>query len=699
VSIKKTILLRVRIAFLVVALFCLAIVGRVVQLQYVDGAKWNQIARDIGLKFLPVKATRGNIYSDNGSLLATSVPYYRVAFDPTVAKDDVIGEGIDSLSYLLSSFFKEKSPNYYKNKILKAREANRKYLVLSRKMVGYQDKKDISEWPVFEKGRIGGGIIFEKVEKRLRPFSYLGSRTIGYINEDNHGAGLEYSFNRYLAGKDGQALFQKIAGSSWKPIYDGSDLRPVEGYDIETTIDINLQDVSESALFKALSRHQADYGCVVVMEVETGEIKAISNLSRGKNGKYSETYNYAVGSQGVREPGSTFKLASLMALFEDSELDLSDSINTGNGKYKFFDQTLRDHKKGGYGTITVKKAFEKSSNIAVAKLVHSQFGDKPQRYIDYLHHFGLTKPLGFHMIGEGKPKVKDTTDPTWSGITLPWMSIGHELELSPLHTLTFYNAVANGGKMIRPIIVKKVKHTDRLIKAYQTVTLKESICSDQTLIKLKKMLEGVVENGTAKNISGTHYKIAGKTGTAQKIVNGRYVNRYYTSFAGFFPSDQPKYSCIVVIDNPKGYQQEGSDVAAPVFKEIADKIYAQDLNIHDELPEEFLVEDGVFPVIRSGYYHDLALICNTLGISNHTQKESPEWVQTRPVSNSIYWKENMVDGRKVPDVRGMTLRDALYVLENLGLKVSYEGSGRVELQSEPPGARALNGSVIKLKLS
>ena len=359
---------------------------------------------------------------------------------------------------------------------------------------------------------------------------------------------------------------------------------------------------------------------------------------------------------------------------------------------------MADHKPGGYGRITVQEAFEKSSNIGVSKLVQSQFGLNPQRYIDYIKSFGLAEPLGFQMIGEGIPYIKDTSDPTWSGVTLPWMSIGYELKITPLQTLAFYNAVANNGKMVQPIIVKRVKKADKTVEGYTAKVMNDKICSDKTLAKVKTMLEGVVERGTASNINESYYKIAGKTGTAQIIKNGRYTRNYYTSFAGYFPADRPKYSCIVVINNPKGYQQYGSDVAAPVFKEIADKIYARDLEIHAPFPREFVADNEVLPVIKAGYAEDLSFICSELGIANEaTHKE--DWVKAKRVENEVHWQDNNIDTGVIPDVVGLTLKDALYLLENRGVRVEIVGKGRVVRQSQSPGTKAIRGSHVTITLS
>lgn len=554
------------------------------------------------------------------------------------------------------------------------------------------------QWPIFREGRMSGGVIFEKTNRRFKPFRFLASRTIGYINENNHGAGLEYSFNDILGGKNGRALFQKIAGGAWKPLYDETEVRPEDGYDIVTTIDVNIQDVAESSLLSALKAHDADYGAVVVMAVETGEIKAISNLSKS-GGFYSERYNYAVGDQGLTEPGSTFKLVSLMALLENTNIQLSDTIDTGDGRFRFFDRIMADHKPGGYGKITVREAFEKSSNIAISRMINDHFGAQPSRFVNFVKNIGLAQPLGFQMAGEGIPYIKDPKDQSWSGTTLPWMSIGYELKLTPLQTLTLYNAVANNGQMVQPIIVKYVQNADHIEKEFEQKLLNTRICSSKTLKQLQSLLVGVVENGTASNIRNPFYRIAGKTGTAQKIrPGGGYTRNYYTSFAGYFPADNPKYSCIVVIDNPKNYYQYGSDVAAPVFKTIADKIFSLDIKLHK--PDESLSpvdQEGVFPVIQAGYYEDLDLLCDKLDISYNSQADE-EWVKTHVEKNSVLLQPQQVKPGLVPDVRGMRMRDALYLLENAGLIVDYRGSGRIVSQSLTPGSKIKKGTRIVIGL-
>jgi cell division protein FtsI (penicillin-binding protein 3) len=696
VNIKKSILLRVRVAFLCAVLFAIAIVVKTGHIQFVEGEKWAAMGERISFDYKRVKATRGNIYSDNGSLLATSLPFYKVAFDDTLPKDEIFNKGIDSLAYNLSGFFRDKSKTDYRRMLIDARKSGKQYIVINRKQIDYQDKKMMMDWPIFREGRLGGGAIFEKIDIRYRPFSNLSRRTIGFVNENDKGVGLEYSFNKQLGGQDGYAYYQKISGGVWKPIFDANNVKAVNGLDVQTTLDINLQDVAETALYKAMKQHDAADGLIVVMEVKTGEIKAICNLSADGHGNFHEKFNFAAGQ--LFEPGSTFKLVTMMALLEDSPVELSDSIDTGNGEFNFYNKTVRDSEEGGLGTISVQAAFEHSSNVAMAKLLDKHFGLRPQKFIDYIDQLKLSQPLGLQIVGEPTPKIKRPGQKGWSGISLPWMAYGYGFEITPLHTLALYNAVANDGEMIKPVFVKSVKRADEEEDVFNTQVINSKICSSKTLDKMKLLLEGVVENGTAKNIKGTHYRIAGKTGTAQILENGRYTRKYITSFVGYFPAHEPKYSAIVLIKNPRGWYQYGSSVAAPVFKEVADNIYARDINLHHPMDVKKFAVHPTLPVIRAGNQHELTMVCNELGISNHSQTEE-EWVKSSSQGGGgVKWRKAMTGKDIVPDVTGMTFRDALYLLENSGLRVSYEGKGRVIKQSLTPGGRAPKGRTIFIRL-
>lgn len=703
-SIKRSILTRVRLTFLAVLLFAAAILYKLVIIQFVQGEKWKKIAQENGLRYISVAATRGNILADKGSLLATSLPFYKVAFDPMIASDDLFNQGIDSLCVLLADFFGDKTPEEYAASLKEARSNKRRYKLLSRQFISYQQKKRMAAWPIFAEGRHTGGVIFEKIQRRFKPFEALGRRTIGFTRTDSlgkvKGVGLEYSFNEKLAGVHGEALYQRISGGRWKPLNDLNDidnaqLKPQNGLDVQTTLDIDLQEYAAYALEKALKYHEADYGTVILMEVQSGEIKAMVNLAKTKAGGYAEIYNYAVGSQGVVEPGSTFKLASMMAILEETGLSVTDTVNTGNGEYMFYqDCIMKDATPGGYGLLSVQEVFEKSSNIGMSKLAFRFFNKNPQKYIDYLHKFGLTRPLGFQMIGEGAPLVGTPGDDIWSGCSLPWMSIGYEIKQAPLQTLAFYNAVANNGTMITPIIVKKILKGNRAISTYKPHILQKKICSDATLFTLKGMLEGVVERGTARQIRSEKYKIAGKTGTTHKLKDGQYIKKYYTSFVGYFPADAPKYTCIVAIDNPQNEARYGGEVAAPVFREIADKVYVKKLFRtleHDILATERL------PYIRAGNHADLSRLGDFFALKQMSFNTG-SWVRSRVRGDTIEWHDNPVPENIVPDVRGMTLRDAVYILENQGIKVRIKGKGRVRKQSILPGKSFKKGNVIYLNL-
>ena len=661
------------------------------------------VARENGLQYRTVKATRGHILSDNGSFLATSLPFYQLAIDPTIAETAIFENNIDSLGRLLEQYFQEKTAKQYADTIRDARLKKSRYLVISRKkMVSYQEKKILEKWPIFELGRFRGGVLFEKVDKRFRPFDPIGRRTIGFLIEKDStdelkGRGLEYSFNTELAGVNGEALYQRIAGGRWKPVEDESMVRTENGFDIQTTINIDFQQKATELLEAALRKNTANYGTLILMEVETGEIKAMVNLGRNSNGKYSENYNYAVGNQGVSEPGSTFKTASMMALLEATDIKVDDIINTEEGKYTFYDDCIMtDAAVYGYGNLTVQDVFEKSSNIGVSKMVFRHFQSKPMEFYNYLKGFGLTEPLGFQMMGEGVPSVNKPGDEFWSGCSLPWMSIGYELEMSPLQIATFYNGIANKGRLIRPLLVKRILRGGHVVeKVFEAETINPKMCSDNTLQILQGMLEGVVLRGTAKNIKSDEYTIAGKTGTTHKVYKGKYVDKYYTSFAGYFPAEKPKYTCIVAIDEPKGNSHYGGDVAAPVFRQLADWLFVA--GIEENLYELADAEKN-FPYIQAGSYKEINQLCTELGIQTLSMN-TDNWVRTEIQGDTVLLNDNGNLEEYVPNVVGMTLKDALFILENQGLAVKVIGAGaRVQKQSLAIGRKIRYGDMIYLTM-
>ncbi|WP_303310893.1 penicillin-binding protein [Hymenobacter sp. BT730] len=701
-NVKKSIVTRVRLAFLGVCLFSAAVVWKVARIQFNEGEKWRALEQERRIVYQPVFATRGNIYSDNESIMATSLPFYRVAWDPSVVNEQTFRGGVDSLALLLSQFFKDRSPQEYRRKLVNAKRAKDpavRYLRLNSRQINFQEKKLLTQWPIFRAGKNKGGAIFEKVDKRFRPFGGLAQRTIGFINEDKNGAGLEYTFNKHLAGKDGEALFERLPGGN-KPIYDGTEVKPVPGYDVKTTLDINLQDVAENALYKSLVDNNAQYGCVILMEVKTGEIKAVANLGKVAEGIYKEDYNYAIADQGRTEPGSTFKLASMMALFEENpDITLDDMVDTGNGRVYVGGAVKTD--SHGYGKITVKQVFEKSSNIGVAKLIDHQFSKSPDKYTDYLKKFGLDKPLGFQMAGEARPYVKDPTDRSWSRTSLTTMSIGYELKLAPLQTLAFYNAVANNGVKVQPIIVREIKQADKVLEHFEPRVLNQKICSEETLAKVRAMMEGVVTEGTARGIRSADFTMAGKTGTAWKFKNGAYTKVYSTSFCGYFPADNPKYSCIVVVDSPKNGRIYGADVAAPVFRELADKAMARDAASQRPLLARAPVNKKRIPSVGGGMQEELQLVCERIGLKSESQADGDDWVRTEQTDSNaktLALQLNPIKRGRVPNVVGMTLRDALFLLENRGLRVRLNGTGRVKAQSIAAGTPLQRGAMVILEL-
>jgi cell division protein FtsI (penicillin-binding protein 3) len=687
-NIKKDIILRVRIMFLFILLFAGGIVWRIFKLQTIEGKEWREKAKRVYVKKRTVEAVRGNIYAADGSLLATSLPKYKLGFDPMVAlvnkKNGIIYDnGIDSLCHLLANFYGDKDWRDYLAMIELARHDKVSYIRLNERKLDFQQVKAMRTWPIFRDGKFKGGVVFEKSNERYNPFGKMGFRTIGYKKETEK-VGIENSFDAQLAGTNGKGIFEKIVGGSWRPIEGGEESIPVAGVDIHTTIDVNIQDVAETSLMKYLRQLSADKGCVVVMEVATGEIKAMTNLTRLRDTlAFAETYNHAV--LGLSDPGSVFKLPSMVAMMETGGLTNEEWVHTGDGTLTIGNKLLRDTKV--HGTISAQEVFETSSNVGMAKLMLKYFRGKESEYYKKLHEFHLDEPLNFQLRPDAKPVIN--TPRLGDFTAMPWNSIGYGTSLTPLQMLAFYNAIANDGKWIQPIIVKHTKIADRVEDDYQISQVKynEPLCSKETLAKVRKMLEGVVERGTATNIKNGMYKIAGKTGTSRKLINGKYrEGMYYTSFIGYFPADAPKYSIVVMIDNPRGVKQEAlfaAEASAPVFKEIADKIYACDIRMHKLLDaksagaKQFATQKQV---VHTG---DIKKICEEFEIEKIPTNEG--WSVVRGDGGILEYQTHQNPKSQVPDTRGMTLKNAIYVLENKGFKVSFKGMGKVLSQSVSPG--------------
>ncbi|MCB0796228.1 MAG: transpeptidase family protein, partial [Chitinophagales bacterium] len=542
-----------------------------------------------------------------------------------------------------------------------------------------------------------GGLYKEEIQVRERPYGSLASRTVG-IERENNKVGLEGAYDSVLAGVTGLQLQRRVAGNVWMPLNDANQVDPVDGLDIITTIDVNIQDITETALRRILIKNDAAWGTAVVMEVATGKIRAISNLTRLEEGNYAEVLNYAVGTK--VEPGSTFKLFSLMALLEDGYVTIQDSVDLNLGTYQYGDRVMKDSEgKHEYRNVTVEKAFANSSNVGISRLVTEHYRTNKEKYVKHITDIGLDKPTGVCIPGEPAPKFKlDPSDKkNWSGVTLPWMSVGYELEITPLQMLTFYNAVANDGKMMQPMLVEGTSRYGQMQETYKPVVLNQKICSDKTLKQVQACLEMVVDSGTAKNIRNDHYKIAGKTGTAQRLVNRFYSNTsYLASFAGYFPADDPKYSCIVVVSEPSKLVFYGGYVAGPVFREIADKVYSHDLRMVGPVNASDSSYAGLTTRTK-GYAGDFREILDWMDISEPAGNSSEWWMLSIDADKPKVSDVAIMD-KVMPSVKGMGLRDAMYLLETMGLKVEVSGTGKVVYQSLSPGTGIYRGAKVFLKL-
>lgn len=699
---QKNSMKRVYLIYFGMCLFGLVILFQIFKVQFIEGTEWRAKAEQQNIQYFDIEAVRGNIFASDGSLLATSYPKYELRMDTEAPSDETFKDGIDSLCYFLSKTFKDKSWHAYKSELTEARNDGERYHLIARN-VDYIQLKKIRKFPIFRKGQFRGGIIYSQQNKRAKPFKGLASRTIGYKKDGVQPVGLEGAYDEYLSGVSGQRLKQRISGGVWMPINGENEVEPQDGSDLLTTIDINIQDVAESALRKQLEKQEADHGCVVLMEVATGEIKAIVNLTRGDDGTYYEGYNYAIGE--ATEPGSTFKLASVIAMLEEGTVDIGDSVDTEKGIVQFADRQMRDsdYDKGGHGKITFQETFELSSNIGTAKFITQTFGKDPQKYVDRLNKMHLNDSLGIEIPGEAKPRIFNTTHSQWSGTTLPWMSIGYEVSMTPIQILTFYNAVANNGTMVKPKFVKEIRNRGKVEKVIETEVIDPSICSQSTLAKAKILLEGVVQRGTATNVNHADYQIAGKTGTAQiNYVDRTQRMKYQASFCGYFPADNPKYSGIVVINNPTKWVYYASYVAAPVFKEVADKVYATEIEIHKELAQDtaMMAEDLTkLPWSKTGHQKDLVSTLRKLEIKATSQNTSSYWVDPEAGSDTMQLVEKKMDQQVIPRVVGMGASDAVFLLENMGLKVKLEGSGVIVQQSILPGTRVTKNREIVLRLS
>ncbi len=651
---------RIYLVVLGLFLFSFVLVGKLIYIQFEQGDYYKDLAEKRTLKNFVLAPSRGNIYSDDQSLLATTVPRYEIRWDAKIPTKENFEAHKRELSKALSGLL-EGSPASWLRKLNQARKKGRRYEFIARNLT-YSQFQEIKSFPLFSLPALKGGLIVESKLIRENPLGKIAERTIGYERKDPSGnfvrVGLEGAFGQYLKGENGRRLKQKIANGQWKPINDNNEKEPTEGFDVHTTLNVNIQDVTHHALLQQLEEYEAEHGTAVVMETKTGAVKAIANLGRTAEGKYYEKLNYAVGE--AHEPGSTFKLMAVMAALEDKVIAPDDIVNTQNGVLTFYNKyKVRDSRRGGYGKISISKAFEVSSNTGIVKMVYDQYKHQPEKFINRLYNMGVNEKLGLKIKGEAQPIIPHPTDKSWNGISLPWMAFGYGVSLTPLQTLTFYNAVANGGEMVKPQFIKYINYFGSApVKQFEKEVLNPSICSESTLAAVQKMMFNVVDKkwGTAHSIKDPNFSIAGKTGTCQ-VDYTKEEMQYVSSFVGYFPADNPQYSCIVVIHKPnkaKGYY--GAQVAAPVFKKIAKKLHTE-IPAQKEVNLEILAEQ-----------------------SDATLLEPDELDQ-------------------IPDLKGMPGKDALSLLENLGLKVELKGKGKVKKQSIRPGSPIAKNKPITLELS
>ena len=709
---KKEIVTRAYVLFIGVFLFSLSIIWKIINIQFVEGDIWKKKAEQMNRKEFEIAAMRGNIYDVNGNLMATSLPYYEIGMDvsaPSITREE-FEAAVDSLSMQLSDLFRDpgKDRKYYSRLLRMARRTEDRYVVLHRN-VSQQEFKTLKTFPLLRKGA-KGGLVYLQTNKREHPYKMLASRTIGFAprpQDRMKGVGLEAAYDSVLRGTVGKRMMQKIAGNVWRPLNSENEIEPQDGCELVSTIDMRVQNVAENTLMQQLIKNKASHGCVILMEVKTGEIRAIANLKRKDSTTYVENYNYAIGD--ATEPGSTFKLASLLAAMDDGYVDLEDKIDVGSGKCYYYNQKMEDSHPPASSVLTVQNIFETSSNVGVSKIITKYYSSNPQKFLDRLYSYHLNEKLQIHLPGEGKPKIKKAGTPDWYGTSLPWISIGYESLITPLHTLTLYNAVANNGCMVKPSFVREIKRKGQTIKKFNPEILNPQIAKPEVIAKARKMCEGVVIRGTGKSLAIPAFSVAGKTGTAQLTVNGKGYgidgNRsYQASFVGYFPADKPLYTCIVLINSPSNGIYYGGAVAGPVFKEIAEKVYSTSIDFHDGINagKKILTEK---PVDIKAKRDEIQYALKSLLIPyNEKGNEEPAQfiINTRKdsigISLQAFYPENQLRQGMIPDLTGMNLRDAIFLLENNGIHVEIKGAGKVRQQSLSAGTKFNKGTKITLQL-
>lgn len=708
-SVKRDIRFRVYIAFSAICLLGVMIVAKAAWIQVKEGPELRERALQMNVQTDTLAAERGNIYSEDGTLLSSTIPQFDVHVDLTIAKPDTFNRYLDTLSRGIASITKKGSAAEWKQKLQKGRNKGSRYFEVGKNLAYYQFQA-LRELPVFNKGQRYGGFIFEAKNKRVAPYGALASRTIGKSNYVWKGegkdarlvksvAGLEATCDSILSGIDGSCVKQRIVGNRWTTI-EGSVVEPQNGRDVVTTLDMRIQDVAHHALLSVLEQYNCQQGTVVVMEVPTGKIRALANLGRDSaTGQYTEDINYATT---LAEPGSTFKMATLAALLRDGYINTEDIVDCEGGAKVFGNRTMHDSHHG-LGAMPIRKAFAQSSNVGMAKLAFEHYAKNPEKFIKHLEDLHLLDRTGIELAGEPKPAVIRPKSKHWNNTILPWMGIGYGVMISPLHTCMLYNAVANNGKMMKPYLIHAIREYGKDVKVNAPVVLNEAIVDANGIRQLRACAEEVVITGTGKHIKSPNYAIAGKTGTAQVADKGitYRMGVYQGTFVGYFPADKPRYTvCVVIRTRPHAGSYYGGTLAAPVFRMVADKIFASDLGSWAGPLDSFARMDGGKLVSRPATGAAVAKLMSALGrkaILSADHSNDIVAVGTDS-ANGIQPIRRLVEKGAVPDVVGMGLRDAIYLLEKQGLTVQIQGSGTVQTQSIPAGSAISKGQTILLHL-
>ena len=700
-EVKKDILWRVYLSYLFIVGICLFIFGKAVYIQQFQGHYWRSMSDSLHQKIEEVDPERGTIYSEDGKMLSTSIPQFDIyidfAADGLREKSGIrFRDNLDSLSYHLADLFKDNSEGEYKRMLLHGYKTKDRYFLL-KKNISYRQYQEMKTFPLVRLGRNKSGFIASLKTIRLNPYKMFAYRTIG-LDRDSSKVGLERTYDTLLKGVSGRRLVRYIAGGVSVPVED-YQIEPENGKDIVTTLDVFIQEVTENALLKMMIKNEAEHGCAIVIETKTGKIKAMANLGRRNDGNYAEDFNYAISPS---EPGSTFKLATMMSLLEDKKVNLESQVNLNGGVWEINGQTVYDSEKHGKMMVSAKQAFELSSNVGLAKMAYAGYARNPNQFISHLHEMKLDTLTGIDITGERGSIIHKPGSRFWNANSLPWMAFGYNIEVTPLQTATLYNAVANNGKMMRPFLLSSVKYEGDVIDQRAPYTTVDKVCSDETIKQLQACLEGVCIEGTAAELfKNSTYKVAGKTGTAL-VANGSkgYEDMIYqSSFAGYFPAENPQFTCVVVIKNkPHAVEFYGARVAGPVFKEISDRLYTTYVRQVNYAPP--IVKNDSSNFQYAGLKQDLAQVLNTVKVPYRDDgKNIEELVSMSGNRFNTSFTEKMFANNYMPSLKGLGLKDAAVLCEGMGLKVNVKGKGRVVAQSISEGQSVGHGQLLNIELN